>query len=63
VLFILAVTYAEYHIKGLYSECRYAECRYSDCRGARNRGEMFEKETNLTKVNFSLSLPSKLAFH
>jgi hypothetical protein len=30
---MLAVTYAECHIKFRYAECRYAECHYAECRG------------------------------
>ncbi len=31
---MLTVTYAEWHMKAPYAECRYAECRYAECRGA-----------------------------
>jgi hypothetical protein len=28
---MLTVTYAEFHTKAPYAECRYAECRYAEC--------------------------------
>jgi hypothetical protein len=37
---MLSVTYAECHIKALYSECRYAECHYTECRYAECRGAL-----------------------
>ena len=40
-VFMLSVSYADYHISALYAECRYAECRHAECRYAECRGAIF----------------------
>ncbi len=51
---MLSVTYAECHIKALYSECRYAECR-----GALNYAAGSES-VKMAKKFFSVACTLKL---
>ncbi len=51
---MLAVTYAECHIKLPYAECCYADCRYAECHCAECRYAVCRGPVWMTPNNFGV---------
>ncbi len=68
---MMAVTYAECHIKAPFAQCCYAECRNAQCRYYECRGTAFDnanilyfikKQATLIRRSSVLSRPLQLVF-
>ncbi len=68
---MLAVTYAECHIKAPYAECCYAEYHYAECHYSECHGTAFDnaniiyfitKQATLMRRSSVLSRPLQLVF-